>query len=123
MSIQVKHLTLQYYSILIQKGVVKVPGSELVLFMCLYIAAKFVGECPPEFAAYKCAMVNNKIGHSDAMTLEKFIMHGLGWKCTYVTSSEILDLLFTTFFSQDFMELKQKATVIIDFCLTGKLFL
>jgi len=91
--------------------------------MCLYLAAKFTGECPHELITYKCAIVDNRIGREDALTLEKFIMTGLEWKCAYVTSSEILDILFINFFDKSFIDLKQKTTIIIDFCLTGTLFL
>jgi hypothetical protein len=121
LSIQTKHLALQYFSILAQKKAIKISSCGLVLFMCLYLAAKFTGECPDELTSYKCAMVDSKIGRGNALTLEKFIVNGLGWKCAYVTSSEILDLLFITFFNETCIDLKQKAIIIIDFCLTGNL--
>lgn len=91
--------------------------------MCLYLAAKFTGECSVEFIAYKCALIDNDIGHADTAILEKFIVHSLEWKCSLVTSAELLDALSAAFFPEVNHGLKQKAIMIIDFCLTGTLLL
>eukprot|EP00826_Nyctotherus_ovalis_P061743 TRINITY_DN8818_c0_g1_i7.p1 TRINITY_DN8818_c0_g1~~TRINITY_DN8818_c0_g1_i7.p1 ORF type:complete len:110 (-),score=19.21 TRINITY_DN8818_c0_g1_i7:431-760(-) len=96
------------------------PASTLVLLLCLYVATKFTGECTSEFRGYKEDVVDRSIGSENVVTLERFIMNCIEWKCSLVTSIEILDLFIAGYFREVSEEVRRKATMVIDFCLAGK---
>lgn len=50
--------------------------------------------------------------------MEDFIMNSIEWKCSLVTSSEILDLLFTLYNDIN-TNIRSKAIMIIEFSLFG----
>lgn len=87
--------------------------------MCLFVATKFTGECTVEFNNYKQATLDNVLGATNTIAFEKFIMNCLEWKCSFVTTVEILDTLFVGYFIDVAEDIKKKVMMIVDFCLTG----
>lgn len=96
------------------------PASALVLLLCLYVATKFTGECTSEFRDYKEDVVDRSVGSENVVALERFIMNCIEWKCSLVTSPEILDSLIAGYFRETEEEVRRKAAMVVDFCLAGK---
>ena len=119
LGIQTKHLALLYYSTVTQKREIKNSIIKVVLFLCFFLASKFTGECSNELITYKNSVLRNCLTPADIIEIENYIISSLEWKCSLVTSGEILDLLANIYGINE--ELRKKSLMIIDFCLTGNL--
>ncbi len=90
-----------------------------MLFMCLFAASKFTGECSADLIEYR-TMILDRMHESQqgGLNVEKFIMSSLGWNVSLVTAPELAESLCGLLFS-GCPELGPKVDLVIDLCLTG----
>jgi hypothetical protein len=124
-----RQMAVMYYDGVMTHAQVSKAGAGLILFMCLYLAAKFEGENMDGILGYKDSLFDSfkNMGYATCteMDMETFILNALGWNASLITASEILEVLISLISQShdQWTTLKQKAELVIDLCLTdSKLF-
>jgi len=115
-SCKTKHLAIRYIDQILQNHTVKRNRIGIIAFMCLFIAAKFEGDCNDYLYEYKRVICLRC--KENQIKLESEVLKLLKWNVSQVTSPEILQTLLSVLDAETketaskFLEQSQK---ILDF--------
>lgn len=117
-------MAIQYFDNVLLNVKIEKSSTWLIAFLCLFVAAKFEGECNEGIIHYKISVRRSALlSESQLLKVEGQLLNSIGWNVSQVTAPEILKVFLAALNIDPNTAIEQihEAERILDICIVSNI--